>query len=217
ADLHLPVRPGTDLPVALAVIRELFSRGWADDAFLAAHAEGAAELRAAAEPWTLERAAETAGIDAGALATFAEWYGTTSPAVIRCGWGQERNRNGGASSLAILALPAVGGKFGVRGGGYTMSNASAWGITQDRLVDLPAPPTRVVNMNQLGRALTTLTDPPIAVLFVYNSNPLATAPDQNAVRRGIDRDDLFTVVHDQVMTDTARFADLVLPATTFLE
>src|SRR5690606_19665435 len=89
--------------------------------------------------------------------------------------------------------------------------------TQDRLVDLPAPPTRVVNMNQLGRALTTLTDPPIAVLFVYNSNPLATAPDQNAVRRGIDRDDLFTVVHDQVMTDTARFADLVLPATTFLE
>lgn len=217
ADLHLPVRPGTDLPVALAVIRELFSRGWADDAFLAAHAEGAAELRAAAEPWTLERAAETAGIDAGALATFAEWYGTTSPAVIRCGWGQERNRNGGASSLAILALPAVGGKFGVRGGGYTMSNSSAWGITQERLVDVPAPPTRVVNMNQLGRALTTFTDPPIAVLFVYNSNPLATAPDQNAVRRGINRDDLFTIVHDQVMTDTARFADLVLPATTFLE
>lgn len=217
ADLHLPVRPGTDLPVALAVIRELFARGWADDAFLAAHAEGTDQLRAAAEPWTMERAAETAGIDAGALATFAEWYGTTSPAVIRCGWGQERNRNGGASSMAILALPAVGGKFGVRGGGYTMTNSSAWGITQNRLVDLPAPATRVVNMNQLGRALTTFTDPPIAVLFVYNCNPLATAPDQNAVRRGIERDDLFTIVHDQVMTDTARFADLVLPATTFLE
>lgn len=217
ADLHLPVRPGTDLPVALAVLRELFARGWSDDAFLAAHASGAEQLRAAAAPWTIDRAAREAGLDATALATFAEWYGTTSPAVIRCGWGQERNRNGGSSSLAILALPAVGGKFGVRGGGYTMSNSAAWGIAQDSLVGVPAPATRVVNMNQLGHALTSLTDPPVAVLFVYNCNPLATAPDQNAVRRGLMRADLFTVVHEQVMTDTARYADLVLPATTFLE
>jgi anaerobic selenocysteine-containing dehydrogenase len=217
ADLHLAVRPGTDLPVALAVIHELFERGWADRSFLAAHAAGADELERAARAWPVERAAAEAGVDAGALARFAEWYGTTAPAVIRCGWGQERNRNGGASTMAVLALPAVGGKFGVRGGGYTMSNSSAWGIKAERLIDTPPPASRVVNMNHLGRALTELSDPPVAVLFVYNCNPLATVPDQNRVRRGLLRDDLFTVVHEQVMTDTAAFADVLLPATTFLE
>jgi anaerobic selenocysteine-containing dehydrogenase len=119
--------------------------------------------------------------------------------------------------MAILALPAVGGKFGVPGGGYTMSNSSAWGIQAERLIDTEAPATRLINMNRLGRALTELSDPPISVLFVYNCNPLATAPHQNLVRRGLERDDLFTVVHEQVMTDTAAYADLVLPATTFLE
>ncbi len=217
ADLHLPVRPGTDLPVALAVIRELFARGRTDAAFLDAHTEGAAELRAAAEPWTLARAAAEAGLHEPALAQFADWYGTTSPAVIRCGWGQERNRNGGGSSLAILALPAVGGKFAVRGGGYTMSNSAAWGITAEPLINTPSPPTRLVNMNRLGRALTELQDPPVSVLFVYNCNPIGTAPDQNLVRKGLARGDLFTVVHEQVMTDTALMADVVLPATTFLE
>ncbi len=217
ADLHLAVKPGTDVVVALSIVNELFARGWADTEFLAAHADGVDELRAAAAAWPLARAAAEAGVTPESLATFAEWYGTTSPAVVRCGWGQERNRNGGASSMAILALPAVGGKFGVRAGGYTMSNSGAWGITQERLIDHPAPPTRVVNMNQLGRALNTFTDPPVKVLFVYNSNALATTPDQNEVRRGLLRDDLFTVVHDQVMTDTAMYADLVLPATTFLE
>jgi anaerobic selenocysteine-containing dehydrogenase len=217
ADIHLPVKPGTDVVIALAMINELFARGWADTSFLAAHADGVDELRRAASDWPIARAAAEAGVSADALATVAEWYGTTSPAVIRCGWGQERNRNGGASSMAILALPAVGGKFGVRGGGYTMSNSGAWGITQERLIGQPAPATRVVNMNQLGRALNSFTDPPLKVLFVYNSNALATSPDQNEVKRGLLRDDLFTVVHDQVMTDTAMYADLVLPAPTFLE
>ncbi|MEO7191972.1 MAG: molybdopterin-dependent oxidoreductase [Vicinamibacterales bacterium] len=217
ADLHLPVRPGTDLPVALALIRELFARGWADLEFLSRHADGVESLRAAAGDWTIERAAEEAGVDPAALSMLAEWYGTTSPAVIRCGWGQERNRNGGSSSLAILALPTIAGKFGVRGGGYTMSNSSAWGITAETLIDEPKPPTRLVNMNHLGRALTEYADPAVAVLYVYNCNPLATAPDQNRVRQGLMRDDLFTIVHEQVMTDTALFADVLLPATTFLE
>jgi anaerobic selenocysteine-containing dehydrogenase len=217
ADLHLPVRPGADLPLALAVINELFARGWADRGFLERHTTGAAALQQAAADWPIARAAAEAGVDAHALATFAEWYGTISPAVIRCGWGQERNRNGGSSTLAVLALPAVGGKFGVRGGGYTMSNSSAWGITAERLIDTPAPDTRIVNMNHLGRALTACDDPPIAVLFVYNCNPLATVPDQNLVRRGLSREDLFTVVHEQLLTDTAAFADVLLPATTFLE
>jgi anaerobic selenocysteine-containing dehydrogenase len=217
ADLHLPVRPGSDLPVALAVINDLFERGWTDDAFLREHADGVDALRQAASQWSIERAADEAGLAADDLRTFAQWYGTTSPAVIRCGWGQERNRNGEASSAAIMALPAVGGKFGVRGGGYTMSNSGAWGINAEALIGTPAPPARLINMNQLGRVLTEPLDPPVTVLFVYNCNPLATVPDQNRVRQGLMRDDLFTVVHEQVMTDTAEVADLVLPATTFLE
>ena len=217
SDLHLAVRPGTDLPVALSIINELFDRGWADESFLDRHADGAADLRQAAARWPIARAAVEAGVSKDALRTLAEWYGTISPAVIRCGWGQERNRNGGSSTLAVLALPAVGGKFGVRGGGYTMSNSSAWGITAEQLIDTPAPATRIVNMNQLGRALTEYQNPPVSVLFVYNCNPLATVPDQNRVRRGLAREDLFTIVHEQVMTDTAEFADLLLPAPTFLE
>jgi anaerobic selenocysteine-containing dehydrogenase len=217
ADLHLPVRPGADLPIALAVVRELFARGWADRGFLEAHTTGAADLEQAAQPWTIERAAAESGVPAGDIARLAEWYGTTSPAVIRCGWGQERNRNGGAATMAILALPAVGGKFGVRGGGYTMSNSGGWDIQSEALIDVAAPPVRVVNMNHLGRALTDYRDPPISLLFVYNCNPVATVPDQNRVKTGMLRDDLFTVVHEQIMTDTALYADVILPATTFLE
>jgi anaerobic selenocysteine-containing dehydrogenase len=117
--------------------------------------------------------------------------------------------------MAILALPAVAGKFGVRGGGYSMSNSAAWNVTRPWLGTEPA--TRLVNMNKLGRALADFTDPPIKALFVYNCNPVATLPDQQRVLEGLSRDDLFTVVFDQVMTDTAAFADIVLPATTFLE
>jgi anaerobic selenocysteine-containing dehydrogenase len=216
ADLHLAVRPGTDLPVALAFHRFLFVEGHADLAFLAAHTRGAERLRERAHPWTFERAAGEAGIDAARLAQAADWYAATSPALIRCGWGQERNRNGGSSSMAILALPAVGGKFGVRGGGYAMTSSSAWQIERT-WIDTPEPATRIVNMNQLGRALTEWDDPPIAALVVYNSNAAATSPDQRRILRGLEREDLFTVVFDQVVTDTAQFADVLLPATTFLE
>ncbi len=134
---------------------------------------------------------------------------------MRCGWGLERNRNGGNAAMAILALPSVAGKFGVRGGGYSMSNSSAWNITRPWLG--PEPATRIVNMNKLGRALMELSDPPIKAMFVYNANPVATLPDQQRVLQGMARDDLFTVVFDQVMTDTAAYADVILPATTFLE
>ena len=217
ADLHLAVRPGADLPVALAVARALFHDGHADFEFLREHATGVEEFRRAADAWPIDRAAAEAGVSADDLAQFAEWYGTISPAVVRCGWGQERNRNGGSATLAILALPAIGGKFGVRGGGYTMSNSGAWGVKAEQLIGVPAPDVRVVNMNHLGRALIEYDNPPVAVLFVYNCNPLATVPDQNRVRQGLERDDLFTVVFEQVMTDTAPYADILLPATTFLE
>jgi len=216
ADVHLAVRPGTDLPVALAIHRHLFESGGADAAFLDAHTHHADRLRAKAAEWTFARAAAEAGIDAGDLQRVASLYASTSPALIRLGWGAERNRNGGNACLAILALPAVGGKFGVRGGGYAMTNSAAWGIERT-WVRATQPATRTINMNRLGRVLTEPDGPPVKALFVYNSNPAATSPDQNRVIAGLSRDDLFTVVFDQVMTDTAVYADVLLPATTFLE
>jgi anaerobic selenocysteine-containing dehydrogenase len=216
ADVHLAVNAGTDVAVALAIHRYLFTNGHADAAFLRVHATGAEELRERAEPWTIEKAAAIAGVEPSALLRVAELYAHTSPALVRCGWGLERNRNGGNAALAILALPAVGGKFGVRGGGYSMSNSASWSI--DRTwIGTPEPDTRVVNMNHLGRALTEYNDPPVNVLFVYNCNPAATVPDQRRIVSGLERDDLFTVVFEQVMTDTAVYADVLLPATTFLE
>ncbi len=217
ADLHLQPRPGTDLCLALALHRELFRSGAADLGFLEAHATGVEELRRRAEPWTLARAAEFTGIPEADIARCHELYSTSSPAVIRCGWGVERNRNGGSAVAAILALPAVAGKFAVRAGGYTMSNGAAFRNVGRRE---PSPGTRIVNMNHTGRVLTdpsAIEGPPVKVLFVYNANPLATLPNQELVRRGLLRSDLFTVVFDQMMTDTARHADLVLPATAFLE
>lgn len=216
ADVHLAVRPGTDVAVALAIHRHLFTTGRADMAFLDAHAIGVDRLRERAEPWTVARAADVAGIDASLLQQAAELYATSVPALIRCGWGLERNRNGGNAAMAVLALPAVGGKFGVRGGGYAMSNSASWKLGAP-WVDAAEPNTRLVNMNHLGRALTEFRDPPVRVLFCYNCNPVATVPDQARIIKGLEREDLFTVVFEQVMTDTAAYADVVLPATTFLE
>jgi anaerobic selenocysteine-containing dehydrogenase len=216
ADLHLAVRPGTDVAVALAIHNFLFQHGFADERFLAEHTVGADRLRQRASEWDIARAADVAGIEAAALERFAQWYASSSPALVRCGWGLERNRNGGNAAAAVLALPAVGGKFGVRGGGYAMSNSSAWNLTRPWLTE-PEPATRLVNMNHLGRMLTEEVTPPVKALFVYNCNPAVTMPDQQRVLRGLQREDLFTVVFDQVFTDTALYADVVLPATTFVE
>ena len=217
ADIHLQLRPGTDVAVAMSIHRFLFENGFEDEEFLTAHTRGADQLRAHVSDWTFDRAATVADVDPALLEQVAEMYAEISPAVIRCGWGLERNRNGGNAALAVLALPAVAGKFGVRGGGFTMSNSGAWRVDTDAVIDAPEPLTRLVNMNRLGRALTEYADPPVQMLFVYNCNPAVTMPDQNRVLQGLQREDLFTVVFDQVLTDTARWADVVLPATTFLE
>jgi anaerobic selenocysteine-containing dehydrogenase len=216
ADVHLAVKPGTDVAVAMAMHRYLFTNGFADEAFLREHTTGGDKLRERAEPWTIARAAEVAGVDAAALEHVARLYAESSPALIRCGWGLERNRNGGNAAMSVLSLPAVGGKFGVRGGGYSMSNSASWNIERS-WINASEPDTRLVNMNHLGRALTEYSDPPVNVLFVYNCNPVATVPDQRRIVRGLEREDLFTVVFEQVMNDTAMYADVVLPATTFLE
>ena len=184
--------------------------------FCERHTKGADRLRERADEWTFATAADVAGVAAGDIERVADLYARSSPALIRCGWGLERNRNGGSAAMAVLALPAVGGKFGVRAGGYAMSNSASWNIERP-WIGVNEPDTRIVNMNHLGRALTEYDDPPVKMLFVYNCNPAATVPDQHRVVRGLQRDDLFTVVFEQVMTDTALHADVILPNTTFLE
>lgn len=217
ADLHLGVRPGSDLPVALAMIREISEQNGIDHRFLETHAKNAEVLLDAASAWPVERAAEEAGVDADAIRRLTERYLEATPAVVRCGWGVERNRNGGQAIAAILALPAIAGKFGVRGGGYTMSNGGAVTLDRAAVTGLPEWNSRTINMTRLADALLGDLDPPVKALFVYNCNPAATVPDQNRVIEGLMRDDLFTVVSEQVMTDTCRYADILLPATTFLE
>jgi anaerobic selenocysteine-containing dehydrogenase len=220
-DLHLPVFPGADLPVALALIRLWEESGALDHAFLDRHADGLEPLLAAAAEWPVERAAEAARVPVAGLRELARVFAAASPAVIRVGWGTERNQNGGQALAAVLAIPALLGKFGIRGGGYTLSNSGAAKLDAGKLFGPDAPParwaTRELNMSQLGSHLTDGLAPPVKCLFVYDCNPLATVPDQNAILRGLCRDDLFTVVHEQVLTDTARYADLLLPAVTFLE
>ncbi len=217
ADLHLAPRPGTDVVLALAIARFLFATGEADLDFLRAHTTGWEVLRERAQAWTLARAAETTGVAAEDIETLAAWYAESSPAVIRCGWGLERNRNGGSGVAAVLALPAVAGKFGVRGGGYTMSNSAIWKFDRDAAVQADEPGTRIVNMNQLGRALAPDAEPAVRALFVYNSNVAVTSPNAGLIARGLEREDLFTVVFDQTWTDSTAYADIVLPATAFPE
>ena len=217
-DLHLPVLPGTDLPVALATIAEIERLGGVDEAFLEAHCRHAETLLAAAREWPLERAASVAGVEAAALARLTRAWVEGSPAVVRCGWGPERNVNGGGAIAAILALPAVAGKFGLRGGGFTLSNSGAWSVDRGAVIGRTnGAGRRSLNMTRLGALLEEPLDPPVKALFVYNANPVVTVPEQTRILRGLARDDLFTVVAEQVMTDTARWADIVLPATTFLE
>ncbi len=216
-DFSLQPYPGSDVAVALAMIHHLDREGLTDRTFLSRHATGWQELLGYAERFPPGRAERLARVPAGEIARLAESYAAADPALLRCGWGLERNRNGLASVAAVLALPAVAGKFGKTGGGFTLSNSSACRVDDTALAGTPEAETRVVNMNLLGRELLEARDPRIEALFVYNANPAVTVPNQNLVLRGLQREDLFTVVLEQVMTDTAAFADIVLPATTFLE
>ena len=216
-DLHLPVRPGTDLPVALAMINYFAGQGLVDREFLKLHAVDADRLFEAAGEWSIERAADVSGISASDIKRLADVYAASSPAVIRVGWGLERNRNGGQALAAIMAMPAVMGKFGIRAGGYTMSNGGAFSNGVEELLGGVKWDTREINQSRFGRELLDATDPPIKGVFVYNCNPVVTLPNQRAVVDGFLREDLFTVVFDQVHTDSVDYADIVLPATTNFE
>lgn len=216
-DFQLPVYPGTDLPVALAMINYWNQHSMLDREFLTKHADGLNILLEKASAWSLDHAASVARVPAADIERLANMYAEGEPALIRIGWGLERNRNGGQATGAILGMPALLGKFGVPGGGYTLSNSSAAKVASNKLVDSQPWNTREINMNLLGRVLLEEKNPPVKGLFVYNCNPAATMPNQNAVLQGLLREDLFTVVFEQVMNDTAVYADILLPAVTFLE
>jgi anaerobic selenocysteine-containing dehydrogenase len=222
ADLHLAVRPGTDGVLAMAVAGLLQRNGHIDRAFIDRHVDGADRYLEACQEWTVDRAAEICGIEVADIERFAEMYGTIRPAMLRVGWGQERNRNGGSASRAVFALPALAGQFGVPGSGVFNSIDGGKGYDVGALRravvgHAPVPERRAINMNRLGRILTDDEGGHVAVLFVQGSNPAATCPEQATVLQGLQREDLFTVVHDLTMTDTARYADLVLPATSQFE
>ena len=220
AHLHLPVRPGTDVVLAWAIAVELQRIDGLDRAFIDAHVLGSDAFMSAARAYPPERAAEICGIPLPHIVMLARWYRDASPAVIAWGNGLERNQNGGSGLRAIAALPALAGKFGVAGGGVVGGAGHAFPKTPDRLTrtDFSDPDTRTLNIVDVGRHLLDASlDPPLKALFIYNHNPLIVHPDQNRMKRGLAREDLFTVGIDVAMTDSMTYADVVLPACTHFE
>ena len=223
AHRHLAVRPGTDVVLAAAMARHLQANNLTNLDFLTAHSSGVDEFLDAAQAWTLDRAADVTGVAATDIVATAEEWATSRPAMLRVGWGMERNRNGGSAITTVLALPVLMGHFGVRGAGIMHSTSSgnavdASAITRSAVTYQITTARRTVSQNHLGDALNS-HDPQdrVEVLIVQGANPALMNLDQRAVRQGLMRPDLFTVVHEQVMTDTARYADVVLPATTHFE
>lgn len=223
ADWYLPINPGTDAALALGMMHVIINEGLHDADYLARYTLGFDQLREKVQEYPPERAEKWTGIAACDIVKLAREYATTHPAVIRLNYGVQRSEGGGMATRAITMLPCVTGSWKEGGGGLQLSTSGAFGLNRDALerTDLMEKslgrPARAINMVELGRALNTLQGPPIKALFVYNSNPAAVCPNHNEVIRGLQRPDLFTVVHEQFFTDTADYADIVLPATTFFE
>jgi anaerobic selenocysteine-containing dehydrogenase len=220
ADEHIRPRPATDGALALGLMQVIFAEGLHDEAWLEAHALGWRELREQAMLYPPERVAEITGVPAETIVGLARRYATTRPALLKTADGVQRHGNGGQTFRAISCLPAVVGQVGARGGGlsYSTSGYVRWDAEAlGRASECPPTP-RVINMNRIGAALTgEAQDPPIKSLFVFCANPVASSPTAGQTVKGLLRDDLFTVVHELFMTDTAGYADIVLPATSQLE
>ncbi|TFV71071.1 molybdopterin oxidoreductase family protein [Blastococcus sp. CT_GayMR19] len=221
ADWYLPIRPGTDGALALAMMHVIIGEGLTDEAYVRDHSVGFHELAERVRQYTPEWAAEETGIAAEDIRTLAREYATSQPSMIRIGVAIERQAGGGQTVRSIACLPALVGAWRQVGGGLLQLPLWAFPVNWGALMhpELQTPGTRIVNQFLLGRALTgeLELDPPITVLMVYNSNPMVVCPEQAKVAAGLAREDLFTVVSDHFLTDTARFADIVLPATTQLE
>lgn len=218
-DVHLPVRPGTDGALALGLVQQLVAQGLVDRDYVARYTLGFDALAARAAAWTPERVARTCGIDAAAVVGLARDYGTIAPAAIRLNYGMQRV-HGGANAVRLIAgLPAIVGAWRHPAGGVLLSSSGHFALdvpAWQRPDLLAGRRPRTINMSTIGDALLN-ADPPVEAIVVWNSNPVAVAPDAGRVRRGFEREDLFTVVIEHFMTDTADLADWVLPATTQLE
>ncbi|QVY59944.1 molybdopterin-containing oxidoreductase family protein [Cytobacillus gottheilii] len=219
ADWFIPIKPGTDGMLALGLMHILFKENLVDEAFMQEHTTGHEQLRKHVRQYTPEQTAEITGVSLEDLYELAELYATSASAFIRIGNGLQHHDNGGMATRAISCLPAVTGQWAKKGGGAIKSNSGFLSHNEDQLQRpdlLTNKNTRVINMNQIGVALLQ-TDDPVRSMFVYNSNPAVVAPSANKVREGLQRDDLFLVVHDLFLTETAKMADIVLPATSSYE
>jgi anaerobic selenocysteine-containing dehydrogenase len=223
ADWYLPINPGTDGALALAMMHVIIGEGLHDADYVEKHTLGFDELREKVKDYSPGRVSQWTGISAEDIRKLAREYATTRPAVIRLNYGVQRSEGGGMATRAIAMLPCIIGSWKEVGGGLQMSLSGAFGLDKEALTrpelgpDNQRSAPRTVNMVELGKALNQLGDPPIKALFVYNSNPAAVCPNHNEVIRGLKRGDLFTVVHEQFFTDTTDYADILLPATTFFE
>jgi anaerobic selenocysteine-containing dehydrogenase len=224
ADRYSRINPGSDLALALGLAHVILAEKLHDADYTARHTNGFDEFSKLACDYTPERVASLTGISKEEIVELARAYATTRPAVIRIGYGVQRSDRGGSAVRAIAALPALTGSWKEAGGGAQLSTSQAFQFNRAAL-EMPelqkrstlGREARIINMSELGKALTEVDSPPVKAMVVYNSNPAAIAPNQNLVMKGLQRDDLFTVVLEQFATDTADFADILLPATTFLE
>lgn len=221
ADWHIPIRPGTDAALALGMINVIIEEDLVDHDYVADYTLGYDELKQRAADYPVDKVAAITGIPAEDIRTLAREFATTNPAVVRIGVAIERHAGGGQTVRAVACLPALTGAWRHVGGGILQLPIWAFPMDWGKLLrpDLQTPGTRVLNQWRLGPALVGEMDldPPIKSLFVYNSNPAVVAPEQGKLLRGLAREDLFTVVSEHFITDTAHYADIVLPATTQLE
>lgn len=219
ADWHIPIRIGTDAALALGVMHILVRDGWCDRAYIAEHTIGFERLESEVLPrYEPRRAASITGLGVEDIERFAALYGAAKAPFIRLGEGMTRLAQGGQALRSVALLPGVTGAYARPGGGCLLYSGEFGGLNPDAVYKPSGPvATRTVNHLRLGKALLELADPPIRSLFVASNNPAVTCPDVGKVRRGLAREDLFTVVHDPFMSVTARYADIVLPAAVYLE
>jgi len=224
ADKHFFIHPGSDAALALGLMHVLISERLYDAEYVERYTSGFEGLREKVRSYPPERVAALTGIAAEEIVALAREYAATRPAVIRLNYGVQRSERGAMAVRAIALLPALVGAWRDVGGGLLLTTSGPFALNRTALersdLQQRSPlgrEARLVNMSELGASLTTLSDPPVKALVVYNSNPAATAPNQNVVRKGLLRDDLFVAVCEQFQTDTADYADVLLPVTTFLE
>lgn len=235
ADEHIKLRPGSDAALAYGMARVILEHRLHDPAYIERATQGFAAFQETAQAWTLERTEAATGVPAATVERLALEFARARASFIRTSYGMTRHPGGGSALRAVILLPALIGAWQYPGGGALLTTSGVFPLNRKYLGGKhliepeasgprpgaagylrPNPEVRRINMNQLGSALTRL-EPPLRALFVFNSNPLVVAPNSGAVRQGMQREDLFTVVLEQALTETARYADYVLPATTFLE